>query len=540
VNNDAKSQVDGVDLSGDWSNVRDRLRSAAQTAKDTWDRNRSDYQRSCQPLLTPRDHPAVVEALRLLADTKQARDNLIAKLRQEVRQIATDLGGARDQSDDGKIAGTESTTGQVQNDLGSLDPLKGTDATAGAIMTRWADLIGQYLAGEASLRQLKQYQHTLDNGPDKCKQANQQLQTAISTAIQNKDPNGVATLTQLSKTLAQPIVDALKQADDSKSKIQGLRDAAKSFQPDDDSWKEVAASMSYDAVDLDTFWEQQLGLAHQSCDNLAKAEQNPDVVQAIATLNDTGKDLMATFLRLTDQWLADGKSCHQLDCDEMKLMWDAYCGDDWEPGDDPSKDNGIDLVNDLKSKMRDLMQPVIDKYAQMLTASQSPLANPATQSDTQKRLDDLKAEKDKLDRIAAGGAFRGADNPMIQYAIEYGKSQHTSMQSSYGCDAHDVGFGTGDRPDCVVLERCMVYEFKPDNNRAVLKGRTQINTYVPIVGAYYTSLIKNGQDADSDHGGSGAVDKLKKAGCVSDDGTVSFRGEVQTYAMCANNYQCTQ
>lgn len=72
VDNDARSRVDGVSLSGDWSNARDALRSAAESAKDTWDHHRSDYQRSCQPLLAPREHPAVVEALRLLADTKQA------------------------------------------------------------------------------------------------------------------------------------------------------------------------------------------------------------------------------------------------------------------------------------------------------------------------------------------------------------------------------------------------------------------------------------------------------------------------------------
>ena len=72
------------------------------------------------------------------------------------------------------------------------------------------------------------------------------------------------------------------------------------------------------------------------------------------------------------------------------------------------------------------------------------------------------------------------------------------------------------------------------------KGEVQLNTYKPIVSGYYANLIKNSQDADSDHGGSGAVDKLKKAGCVSDDGSVRFDGQVQTYSMCANNYQCTQ
>ncbi|MBV8757202.1 MAG: hypothetical protein JO257_08010 [Deltaproteobacteria bacterium] len=540
VNNRAKSDVDSVGLSGDWSNVRDALRSAAQNAKDTWDHHRSDYQRSCQPLLAPRDHPAVVEAMRLLADTKQARDNLIAKLRQEVRQIAADLGGVRDQSDDGKIAGTERTVAQVQSDLGALDPLKGTDPTAGVIATRWADLVRQYLAGEASLRQLKQYQHTLDNGPDKCKQANQQLQTAISTAIQTKDPNGVATITQLAKQLAQPIIDALKAADDTKSKILALRDAARSFAPDDEAWKEVAASMSYDAIDLDTFWEQQLGLAHMSCDSLAKAEQNPDVVQAIATLMDTGKDVMATFMRLSDQWLADGKSCHRLDCDEMALMWDAFCGNDWEPGDDPNKDNGIDLVNDLKSKMRDRMQPVIDKYPQTVAASQSPLANPATQADTQRRLDDLQAEKEKLDRIGAGGAFRGADNPMIQYAIRYGVDQHTRMEGQYGCDVKDEDFGTGDRPDCVVFDRCMIYEFKPDNPRAITKGNAQLTRYKKTVNDYYGDLAKRGRDPDDARlGGPGTIDRLRKAGCVSADGEVSFGTKIETYAMCANNYQCT-
>ncbi|HEX9102939.1 MAG TPA: hypothetical protein VF997_12090, partial [Polyangia bacterium] len=112
---DRRGRASGFDADGAWSAVRDKLRDGAQSAGGVWDKNRGDYTRSCAPLLTPKDHPAVVETLRFLGDLKQTRDALIDRLKQQVRQVAQDVAGAPSQSDDGVLAATESKANAIQS-----------------------------------------------------------------------------------------------------------------------------------------------------------------------------------------------------------------------------------------------------------------------------------------------------------------------------------------------------------------------------------------------------------------------------------------
>ena len=146
--------------------------------------------------------------------------------------------------------------------------------------------------------------------------------------------------------------------------------------------------------------------------------------------------------------------------------------------------------------------------------------------------------RDKLQSLPQNGAYRGADHPLVQHAIEYGKQQHTSMSSSFRCDVADQQFDSSDRPDCVVFASCTIYELKPNNSAAKAKGEKQLDDYLKLVTDYYQKLIDSGDSADSDHGGSDAISKL--AGCIGDDKKIVFKTEVATYDMCENEYQCVQ
>ena len=538
---DAHDTIGNFKGDGAWSTARDNLKRGGDDAWTKWDRNRQEYTRSCTPLLSPNDHPALVATVKFLGDLKAARDQLVDTMRMNVRGVATTVSDATSSSDDGLIASSEARANQIQTNLADLTPLAGTDAPANTMLTKWPQILKDFLNAESALRQLKQFQHTLDNGRDTCNSAGRQLQNAINDALQNtNDPKGAATtLTTNAKSLAAPIVDSLARATASLDTVKKARDTVKAFAPDDDSWKEVSTAMAQSADALEQYWEGMLAQSHASCDVVAKADGNPDVVAALGIMTQTGQNAAAGFIALADRWMADARACYRVDCDGMQSIWTAFCGDDWEEGDDPDKDGGRSAANDIRSQMQSTIQPVLDRYAAVEAAAQVPLNNPDTHDDTQHKYDDLKAVHDKLQSLPQTGAYRGADHPLVQHAIEYGKQRHRDM--SDGCDVADKSFpGSDERPDCVVFADCIIYEFKPDNQKAIDKGNRQLDNYRELVRRYYQDLIDNGGSADDDHGGSGAIQKLTDAKCIDDDKKIAFKTEVKTYSMCENEYQCVQ
>ena len=119
--------------------------------------------------------------------------------------------------------------------------------------------------------------------------------------------------------------------------VKKARDNVKAFAPDDDAWKEVAAAMAQSADTLEQYWEGMLTQSHASCDIVAKADGNPDIVAALSVITQTGQNAAAGFIALADRWMADARACYRVDCDGMQSIWSAFCGDDWEEATIPTK-----------------------------------------------------------------------------------------------------------------------------------------------------------------------------------------------------------
>ncbi len=112
--------------------------------------------------------------------------------------------------------------------------------------------------------------------------------------------------------------------------------------------------------------------------------------------------------------------------------------------------------------------------------------------------DDLKKIGNNLQSFSIGAIMRGSNHPFVQYSIEYGKQQHRYMCGNYGgnikfCDQAFPNFRG--RPDLVTIEGGMlvVYEFKPDNSRAISEGQRQLENYMPEIAAYYEQFFENGR-----------------------------------------------
>ncbi len=74
-------------------------------------------------------------------------------------------------------------------------------------------------------------------------------------------------------------------------------------------------------------------------------------------------------------------------------------------------------------------------------------------------------------------AIRGKNHPVVRFMIDEGNRQHRDRQTSSSyCDVYEYKVGSG-RADCLRASDCTVVELKPDNRRAIEKGKDQANGY---------------------------------------------------------------
>ena len=97
------------------------------------------------------------------------------------------------------------------------------------------------------------------------------------------------------------------------------------------------------------------------------------------------------------------------------------------------------------------------------------------QSDARSLKDDVQKWWDTIDRMTR--SIRGKNHPVVRYLIEEGNRAHRDRQgSSSYCTVSEFSMDSG-RADCIYASSCMVIELKPDNSRAIDKGKSQARRY---------------------------------------------------------------
>lgn len=101
----------------------------------------------------------------------------------------------------------------------------------------------------------------------------------------------------------------------------------------------------------------------------------------------------------------------------------------------------------------------------------------------------------QLDR-AAKGVLLGANNPIIRARQIYGIEMHKEMQNDFDCDKKESEVGGA---DCVVFEKCTVYEFKP-SGYSESDALSQLNRYLPNIRKKFkdNSIVKEKCPIESD------------------------------------------
>jgi hypothetical protein len=256
-----------------------------------------------------------------------------------------------------------------------------------------------------------------------------------------------------------------------------------------------------------------------------------------------------------DRWVSGAKELYRLDCDALHKIHEAYCGlldpvGKGEHDEHFARDIALALQENEKGKIQPLLASYDGSSGLKARAEELEKDNSA-RSQAESILKKIEEQHVKLERLQNDGVvLQGSNHPYIQYAIEYGKQMHKEgcrrVQGAFVCDK---GYPEAEgRPDCVAVnsDGLWVYEFKPNNQKAIDEGETQLDRYMPAVQKYYQAFFKKGRHGgfedtpDSDHGGKEILLAIDAQDKCWDGDKLKVRGVVDPYPMCDQKWKCEE
>ena len=241
-------------------------------------------------------------------------------------------------------------------------------------------------------------------------------------------------------------------------------------------------------------------------------------------------------------------SLYRQDDGDRERIWEAYCGE-FGTGTNEDKERAGVVGKSLQEKELGRIQPLLSNdLPQLVQMAQTLMNNPESKDQASEILEGLRKEEKRLNDLSNGVVLKGSNHPFVQYAIEYGKRMHKEMCDKFGEDPKvcDRDF-EGGRPDLVAMEgeHLVVFEFKPDNDKAKRKGEEQVTEYLPEVVAYYQEFFEDGRNKGfkgepppSEYGGRKMLVNLKNSTEAWSDGGSKLEAKhaVETYKMCDKKF----
>lgn len=167
--------------------------------------------------------------------------------------------------------------------------------------------------------------------------------------------------------------------------------------------------------------------------------------------------------------------------------------------------------------------------------------------DAESYIDQVRDLVGRLERIKGDDAKAKEISDRYRfYAAEYGEQQHQREWSNFGCKvplgptkfAEFPGSEKHRKPDCIIPDKCEVWEFKPDSPSGHEEGRKQESDYEKVVPRYYNEKHRQSQPAEDSLGGA-EIMKTFKDRCLRAD-AIELKVKVHYYKMCENKYECVR
>lgn len=159
---------------------------------------------------------------------------------------------------------------------------------------------------------------------------------------------------------------------------------------------------------------------------------------------------------------------------ETRKVVTAICEADEEARRDVSQEALARVSQEVKDKSGEL-EHMRDDANRLLDEVISDENLKDRQDEAKALKDDVQKRWEIIDRMTQ--SLRGANHPVVSFILTKGQEAHVERQNT--CDAREVVLDDG-RLDCLMAsgETCVVVELKPDNSRAISKGKDQARRYV--------------------------------------------------------------
>ncbi|HEY4244431.1 MAG TPA: hypothetical protein VGM88_31675 [Kofleriaceae bacterium] len=175
-----------------------------------------------------------------------------------------------------------------------------------------------------------------------------------------------------------------------------------------------------------------------------------------------------------DHFKGDYESLRSLTPAETQRLVTAVCDADGEERASVASDSASRVAS-LVSDKYDSLQRERDDALHALDYVISDDALRDQRSDAQSLRDDVNKRWDTIDRMTR--SIRGKNHPVVRFLVDEGNRAHTDRQSSSSyCTVSEFSMDSG-RADCIYASNCTVIELKPDNSRAISKGKDQAQRY---------------------------------------------------------------
>lgn len=200
----------------------------------------------------------------------------------------------------------------------------------------------------------------------------------------------------------------------------------------------------------------------------------------------------------------------------------------------------------LQDKMQKEMAPVLKDLPPLRERVKALVRKAQTRSRGETLTAMMEKESKRLQRLWKSDRWHGNNDPIRQFASSHGKQRHASLWSQFSCKVptaadRDVLFPGSEshrKPDCIIPEKCEVWEFKPDSPSGRLQGPVQVENYRRVVPRYYNERYRKKEIPEDKFGGE-IVMKTLVENCLK-GGVLQLDVDAHYYKMCEAQYECTR
>jgi hypothetical protein len=309
---------------GKWSDVKSVAQREAEEIYGYYKSDQDNAKQQCRDLIAGVDHPVVRDVLSKLANSsagrKEVQDNLMRLMGEMVSKIK-EVPGA---SGTYVVDNVREKLDAIDSTLQILDRTKGADPRAKAIAETWPSISREARNAIEPLKELKEFQHALDELPSKCKDMEAKLDSFISS--NGDDSDGIDKIPEFATELGNPVMVGLAKAKERLDRMSEARAKVQSFRRSEAMWADVAAAYDSTAVTLYKYFEDKHEETLAACQYLKMTKDHPKVKAALDRLRANSGSAIDVLTRDVNEWVVKARNTYRLDCDSMTNLWEDYCG----------------------------------------------------------------------------------------------------------------------------------------------------------------------------------------------------------------------